>query len=485
MRPHFCLHHDGHACWQSEEGAGELDVEHLPPDASSSSGDRARDRRRADTRHCSPARRGGPSSLTVVSTRRFAVAAWLTSPVKVRARRPAARICAAVLSTSSSPPSSRHRDRIDGIATRPRHHHVRPQPGERHRGGPPDPAQPARARHHRHLAVQHAHERFLSGERPRQIRAASSTAGTRGSAEPSTPQSGAGRKRRDPAVEADPPGTAWSRSDRRRRSPRVAVGSRGIGVGEHRVIEPDPRKVRDEQLRRSPGLELGHDLGGHARLLHAGVGIQEAPVREAHDAPEPAGQPCLHRRLLRARQIVQAGEAGDDDARVRRQRRAPRGPRGDAANQRGVFARGRDAARRGRSARTAETAPPRAPSRSTSWRRDRACPDGGCGCRCERRRCRRRSGARGREPRGAAAPRAAAPGSRTWPRARWRAGTRTGKSQGEEQPGRAHDRGFYRIPPQRGHREFLTFRGGGANVGSLSSPRRPPGRPRRACPHSS
>ena len=49
-----------------------------------------------------------------------------------------------------------------GIPPGARDHHVGAEPGQGHRGGAADPAQPARARDHRHLAVEHAHVEVLS-----------------------------------------------------------------------------------------------------------------------------------------------------------------------------------------------------------------------------------------------------------------------------------------------------------------------------------
>src|SRR4030095_9358139 len=70
-----------------------------------------------------------------------------------------------------------------------------------------------------------------------------------------------------------------------------------VGVGQDRMIETHPGKVRDEELGGTPRLELTHDLRGDSRLLHTRMRVDDTPVREAHEAPEASGEAGLHRSL--------------------------------------------------------------------------------------------------------------------------------------------------------------------------------------------
>lgn len=67
--------------------------------------------------------------------------------------------------------------------------------------------------------------------------------------------------------------------------------------GENRVVEANTREVRDQQLDRSPGLELGDDLSRHGLLLSAWA-------RESR----------LHRGLCLPRELMQRPKPRDDDA---------------------------------------------------------------------------------------------------------------------------------------------------------------------------
>ena len=106
------------------------------------------------------------------------------------------------------------------------------------------------------------------------------------------------------------------------------------------MVAADTREVRDQQLRRSAGLELGDDLGRDTLLLSAGSGKMMRQFVQCTSVQNRLGSPAFTAASASRVSSCSDPNPGTTIALGHRQRRAPRRAAGDALNQRGVLRRG-------------------------------------------------------------------------------------------------------------------------------------------------
>src|SRR5262245_16871627 len=215
-----------------------------------------------------------PNASTVDWTRRWMMSARLTSPTKVRARRPAPRICSAVLSTSRQPIFFSSSGYVAGSRPVPVTTTSAPSPARASAVARPIPRSrpaPVTSATLPSSELMWRSFRAAGSDEARAILPERAEVGHVHAAE------GRGTEAAVVQIEANHAGGGGIVGvvD----GELHCVAEILVGVGEHGVVEPHARKVRDEELGGSPRLELAHDLRGDARLVHARMRIDDAPVR--------------------------------------------------------------------------------------------------------------------------------------------------------------------------------------------------------------